>query len=159
MLESKIRKPFRIFVKQEMMGISGISWTICKSFTSLCSQILTTPACTASLKFYRPVAQRRLVSKYDTQQKFINKISLKCFQTSNILSDMSNIMSSDMLYICPRYESTIKDRPTTVNTRMQKCLNMLPCKKSLQLLFIYLLLFIFIYYYILFIIILVPSVL
>ena len=34
-------KPFWILLKQEMMGGSGISWTICKSYAPLARQITT----------------------------------------------------------------------------------------------------------------------
>jgi len=43
-------KPFWIFMKQEMIGGSGISWTICKSFVPRSSQIIS------PLSFYRPGA-------------------------------------------------------------------------------------------------------
>jgi len=39
-------------MKQEMMGESGISWTICKSFASRSRQI-TTPVSHSLLGFYR----------------------------------------------------------------------------------------------------------
>jgi len=48
-------KPFWILLEQEMMGGSGISWTICKSFAT-CSRQITTPVPHHSVFFYRPDA-------------------------------------------------------------------------------------------------------
>jgi len=85
-----IRKaePFWILMKQEMMGGSGISWTICKSF-ALRSWQITTPAPHHSI-FYMLGALPATVSKHWRQLTMTNDRQTVGRNLETITSDKQN---------------------------------------------------------------------
>jgi len=96
-------KPFWILLKQEMMGGSGISWTICKSFASHCRQI-TTPVPHYSIFLWArcsswcPTISVKALKAVETQLQQKTTKSCMAYQMAQIPKTLSELQGHFSYY-------------------------------------------------------------